>query len=48
MPSTILADSYGAESDGWLMALKAVSEDAVAPLPAGSRTKRPPPCLARA
>jgi alcohol dehydrogenase len=29
MPSTILADSYGAESDGWLTELKAVSQEAL-------------------
>ncbi|MCI3135541.1 zinc-dependent alcohol dehydrogenase family protein [Phenylobacterium aquaticum] len=33
MPSTIAADSYGAESDGWLCELKAVSQEAVVPLP---------------
>ena len=33
MPSTIQADSYGAESDGWLTELKAVSQEAVVPLP---------------
>ena len=35
MPSTIAADSYGAESDGWLCALKAVSQEAVVRLPDG-------------
>jgi alcohol dehydrogenase len=35
MPSTIQADSYGAESDGWLTELKAVSQEAVVPIPAG-------------
>jgi len=29
MPSTIQSDSYGAESDGWLCDLKAVSQEAV-------------------
>jgi alcohol dehydrogenase len=29
MPSTIASDSYGAESDGWLCELKAVSQEAV-------------------
>ena len=29
MPSTIAQDSYGAESDGWLCELKAVSQEAV-------------------
>lgn len=33
MPSTIAADSYGAESDGWLTELKAVSQEAVVPIP---------------
>lgn len=33
MPSTIASDSYGAESDGWLCELKAVSQEAVVPLP---------------
>lgn len=33
MPSTILSDSYGAESDGWLCELKAVSQEAVVRLP---------------
>lgn len=33
MPSTIQTDSYGAESDGWLCELKAVSQEAVIPLP---------------
>ena len=33
MPSTIAADSYGAESDGWLCELKAVSQEAVVRLP---------------
>lgn len=33
MPSTILSDSYGAENDGWLCELKAVSQEAVVPLP---------------
>ncbi len=35
MPSTIQADSYGAESDGWLSELKAVSQEAVTLLPDG-------------
>jgi alcohol dehydrogenase len=34
VPSTILADSYGAETDGWLSELKVVSQEAVAPAPA--------------
>jgi len=34
MPSTIASDSYGAESDGWLCELKAVSQEAVVRLPA--------------
>lgn len=33
MPSTIQTDSYGAESDGWLCELKAVSQEAVVRLP---------------
>jgi len=33
MPSTIAKDSYGAESDGWLCELKAVSQEAVVRLP---------------
>lgn len=33
MPSTIARDSYGAESDGWLCELKAISQEAVVPLP---------------
>jgi len=33
VPSTILRDSYGAENDGWLCELKAVSQEAVVPLP---------------
>lgn len=33
MPATIQADSYGAESDGWLCELKAVSQEAVVALP---------------
>lgn len=33
MPSTIARDSYGAESDGWLCELKAVSQEAVVRLP---------------
>jgi NADPH:quinone reductase-like Zn-dependent oxidoreductase len=33
MPSTIANDSYGAESDGWLCELKAVSQEAVVRLP---------------
>lgn len=33
MPSTIARDSYGAESDGWLCDLKAVSQEAVVRLP---------------
>lgn len=33
MPSTIQTDSYGAESDGWLCELKAVSQEAVVSLP---------------
>ena len=33
MPTTIAADSYGAESDGWLTELKAVSQEAIVPLP---------------
>jgi len=32
-PSTILRDSYGAENDGWLCELKAVSQEAVVHLP---------------
>jgi len=32
MPSTIASDSYGAESDGWLCELKAISQEAVVPL----------------
>lgn len=35
MPSTIQADSYGAESDGWLAELKAVSQEAVVAIPDG-------------
>ncbi|MBX3483689.1 NAD(P)-dependent alcohol dehydrogenase [Phenylobacterium sp.] len=35
MPSTIQADSYGAESDGWLTELKAVSQEAVVRIPQG-------------
>lgn len=35
MPSTIQTDSYGAESDGWLCELKAVSQEAVVAMPAG-------------
>jgi NADPH:quinone reductase-like Zn-dependent oxidoreductase len=35
MPSTIASDSYGAESDGWLCELKAISQEAVVPAPAG-------------
>lgn len=35
MPSTIQADSYGAESDGWLATRKAVSQEAVVAAPAG-------------
>lgn len=33
MPSTIQSDSYGAESDGWLCELKAISQEAVVRLP---------------
>ena len=33
MPSTIQRDSYGAENDGWLCDLKAVSQEAVVRLP---------------
>jgi NADPH:quinone reductase-like Zn-dependent oxidoreductase len=33
MPATIARDSYGAESDGWLCELKAVSQEAVVRLP---------------
>jgi NADPH:quinone reductase-like Zn-dependent oxidoreductase len=33
MPTTIARDSYGAESDGWLCELKAVSQEAVVRLP---------------
>ena len=33
MPSTIAKDSYGAESDGWLCELKAISQEAVVRLP---------------
>ncbi|MBU1375995.1 MAG: NAD(P)-dependent alcohol dehydrogenase [Alphaproteobacteria bacterium] len=33
MPSTIARDSYGAESDGWLCELKALSQEAVVRLP---------------
>jgi alcohol dehydrogenase len=35
MPSTIASDSYGAESDGWLCELKAISQEAVVRLPDG-------------
>lgn len=35
MPSTIQTDSYGAESDGWLCELKALSQEAVVPMPEG-------------
>ncbi|WP_304218166.1 alcohol dehydrogenase catalytic domain-containing protein, partial [Phenylobacterium aquaticum] len=35
MPATIAADSYGAEGDGWLTELKAVSQEAIVPLPDG-------------
>ena len=35
MPSTIQADSYGAEADGWLAELKAVSQEAVVRIPDG-------------
>ena len=33
MPSTIQKDSYGAESDGWLCELKAISQEAVVRIP---------------
>lgn len=33
MPSTIAKDSYGAESDGWLCELKALSQEAIVKLP---------------
>ena len=33
MPSTIQSDTYGAEKDGWLCELKAVSQEAVVRLP---------------
>lgn len=33
MPATIARDSYGAESDGWLCELKAVSQEAIVRLP---------------
>lgn len=33
MPSTIASDTYGAESDGWLCELKAISQEAVVLLP---------------
>jgi NADPH:quinone reductase-like Zn-dependent oxidoreductase len=33
MPSTIQGDSYGAENDGWLCELKALSQEAVIPAP---------------
>ena len=33
MPATIARDSYGAESDGWLCELKAISQEAVVRLP---------------
>lgn len=33
MPSTIQSDSYGAENDGWLCELKAVSQEAVVRFP---------------
>ena len=33
MPSTIASDSYGAESDGWLCELKAISQEAVVHMP---------------
>ena len=33
MPSTIASDTYGAESDGWLCELKAISQEAVVRLP---------------
>lgn len=33
MPSTIQADSYGAEADGWLTEVKAISQEAVVPIP---------------
>jgi NADPH:quinone reductase-like Zn-dependent oxidoreductase len=33
MPSTIQSDSYGAENDGWLCELKAISQEAVVRLP---------------
>lgn len=35
MPTTIASDSYGAESDGWLCELKALSQEAVARMPSG-------------
>ena len=34
-PSTVLTDSYGAEADGWLCELKALSQEAVVRLPDG-------------
>lgn len=34
-PSTVLTDSYGAEADGWLCELKALSQEAVVRAPAG-------------
>ena len=33
MPSTIQKDSYGAESDGWLCELKAISQEAIVRIP---------------
>lgn len=35
MPSTIASDGYGAARDGWLTTLKAVSQEAVLPIPRG-------------
>ncbi|MGZ3377604.1 MAG: zinc-dependent alcohol dehydrogenase family protein [Phenylobacterium sp.] len=35
MPATIAADSYGAESDGWLTELKALNQEAVVAIPDG-------------
>lgn len=40
MPSTIQSDSYGAENDGWLCELKAVSQEAVVPLPEPATGRR--------
>ncbi|WP_267361570.1 MULTISPECIES: hypothetical protein [unclassified Methylobacterium] len=47
VPTTSTNDDYGSERDGWLVEMKAVSQEAVVPMPAGLSYEKQSPAAAR-